>query len=100
MPDKKLEKVLNKIGVDSLDLMTEGSKWFVLEDQRLTPGAYRVRAEKVLNKSMDEMVKEKDWVTVSENCYPVGNVFGIDIYEATHKRTRQKVYVTTDELIL
>ncbi len=38
--------------------------------------------------------------TVNENCYPVGNVFGIDIYEATHKRTRQKVYVTIDELIL
>lgn len=98
--DKKLEKVLNKVGIDSLDLMTEGSRWFVLEDQRLTPGAYRVRGEKVLNKSMDEMVKEKDWVTVNENCYPVGNVFGIDIYEATHKRTRQKVYVTIDELIL
>lgn len=98
--DKKLEKVLNKAGVDSLDLISEGSKWFVLEDQRLTPGAYRVRGDKLLNKSLDEMVKEKDWVVVSNDCYPVGNVFGIDIYEATHKRTKQKVYVTIDELIL
>ena len=34
-------------------------------------------------------------IKVKDNCYPVGNIFGIDIYEVIHTRTNHKIYVKT-----
>ena len=96
--DSKIEKALMEAGVDILDFMIEQSTWFVLEDGRLSPGSYMIKHEKVLNSSMDEVVKPNDLVRVDENCYPVGEIFGLSVYEATHSKTKQKVYVTIGEL--
>ena len=97
--ENKIEEGLRSVGLDPTDFLSEGSKWFILEDGRLSPGEYKVRNDKVLNKTMDEMVKAKDWVAVGESAYPVGNIFGLNIYEATHKKTNQKVYITVEELL-
>ena len=59
---------------------------------------YKVQNPKLLNKSCDEMVWPKDQVRIEEECFPVGDVFGVDIYEATHIKTEQKIYVTASEL--
>jgi hypothetical protein len=72
--------------------------WFVLEDKRLSPGMYRVNDYKMLNCSFEEIVKPKDQVRVSETCYPVGDVFGIDVYEVTHINTNKNIYVVVSEL--
>jgi hypothetical protein len=98
--DSKLEQGLKDLGIDLTDIMIESSQWLVLEDGRLSPGSYKVRGPKLLNKTLDEFVKPKDWVRVDENAYPVGDVFGMNVYEATHQRTNQKVYVTIEELLL
>lgn len=90
-------------GVMALDEnvnMEYSNEWFVLEDGRLSPGKYQVASDKVLNTTCEELVKAKDWVRVSESCYPVGNIFGINVYEATHVKTNQKVYVTISELLV
>lgn len=91
---------LKECGVDPLDFLMEDNKWFVLEDGRLSPGDYRVAQDKLLNKTLDEVVKRKDWVTANDTCYPVGQIFGLSVYEMTHKRTKQPVYVTVQELRL
>ena len=65
----------------------------------LSPGVYRLRNEKVVNTTCEELVKAKDRVRVSDESYPVGDVFGIDVYEATHIPTNQKIYITVGELI-
>ena len=98
--DSKIEQGLKQLGLDTTDIMIESSQWLVLEDGRLSPGSYKVKVPKLLNKTLDEFVKPKDWVRVDENAYPVGDVFGMNVYEATHQRTNQKVYVTIEELIL
>lgn len=98
--EKTISEALKQAGVDQLDLLTEGSKWFILEDGRLSPGAYTVSADKVLNTSMDEIVRRKDTVIANEACYPVGDIFGVDIYEMTHRNTNQKVYVSVEELLV
>jgi hypothetical protein len=59
---------------------------------------YRLRDSKVLNSTIEEMCKAKDQIRILEDCYPIGDVFGVDIYEATHMRTNQKVYVTIREI--
>jgi hypothetical protein len=84
---------------ESID-MEHSNAWFVLEDNRLSPGNYKVINEKVLNGTCEEVVKAKDWVRIPEGCYPVGNIFGINIYEAIHIKTNQKVYVSISELLI
>jgi hypothetical protein len=49
---------------------------------------------------MDEMVSKKDTVIADEHCYPVGEIFGVQIYEMTHRNTNQKVYVSVEELLV
>jgi hypothetical protein len=98
LSDKDLSKILEECGVDQLDLMLESSQWFVTSDNMLSPGVYRLSEDKVLNGTYDDLVKAKDQIRIYEDCYPVGDVFGIDIYEAEHIRTRQKVYVSVNEI--
>jgi len=98
LSDKQLNKILEECGVDQLDMMLESSEWFVLKDGMLSPGVYRLSEDKVLNGTCDDIVNTKDQVRIHDDCYPVGDVFGIDIYEAEHIRTRQKLYVTVNEI--
>ena len=98
VPEDKILSGLKELGFDPTDMIAEDNQWFVLDDQRLSPGNYKLSFEKLLNISLDEMVKRDDTVKVDENAYPVSSFYGINIYEATHTRTKQKVYVTAQEL--
>lgn len=98
LSDNQLQKIIEEFGVDPLDLMLEQSQWFVLNDKQLSPGIYRLKEDKVLNGTFDDIVRTKDQIRISEDSYPVGSVFGIDIYEATHIKTNQKVYVSVNEI--
>ena len=96
--DSQLRNAMRKCGVDVSGLLAEENKWFVLEDKQLSPGIYRVHNPKILNKSCEEMVWAKDQVRVNEDAYPVGDIFGMDIYEATHVKTNQQIYITISEI--
>jgi len=98
MTDKEIKQICEKVGIEPLDFLNENSEWFVLEDRQLSHGVYRLRDSKVLNNTIEEMCNAKDQIRILEDCYPVGDVFGVDIYEATHMRTNQKVYVTIREI--
>lgn len=98
LSDATLDRIIEKLDIDPLDIMLEQNTWFVLEDQSISPGVYRLYEDKVLNGTADDIVNAKDQIRIHESCYPIGNVFGIDIYEAEHMRTRQKVYVTVNEI--
>lgn len=97
--DKNLEKILEKSGLEVMDLLSENSEWFLLEDKMLSPGVYRIRNEKVVNSTCEELVKARDKIRVLHDSYPVGDVFGIDVYEAVHMPTNQKIYITVGEII-
>ena len=96
---KGLEKICKELDVEVLDFLNEKNEWFLLEDKQLSPGVYRVNNPKLLNKSCSELVWAKDQIRIEDNSFPVGDVFGVDIYEATHIRTNQEVYVTASELV-
>ena len=97
--DKQILEGIAALGGDTEVNLPEGRDWFVLEDGRLSPGRYKVRNSKVLNLTCEELVNAKDVVVVDKNAYPVGDILGIDVYEATHFRTGQTVYVTVGELL-
>ena len=98
MPQGKILEALDVLDIDETEFLTEHSEWFVLEDTRLSPGSYKVLTSKLINDTMDEMVNARDKVKVSNDCYPVGDIFGINIYEVTHMRTNKSIYVSVGEL--
>lgn len=98
--NKHIIQGLNLLDIDTTDILSEGSQWLILDDGRLSPGSYRVKNSKLLNDTLDEMVNPKDRVKVEPNAYPVGEMFGLNIYEATHVNTKKKIYITIDELLL
>ena len=98
LTDKQLEKIIEKCNIDTYDILAEENQWFMLDDKQLSPGMYRVYNPKLLNTSCEEMVWAKDQIKVDEECFPVGDVFGLDIYEATHVKTNQKVFIAASEI--
>ena len=66
----------------------------------LSPGIYQLAEDdKMINSTCEELGKRKDKIRVPNDCYPVDNLFGLDIYEVIHTSTNQKMYVTAGELI-
>ena len=92
------ERVLEESEFDALDLINENSQWFMLDDKQISPGVYHMLNDKMLNESHDELVKRKDKIRILDDCYPVGDVMGLDIYEAIHQRTQRKIYLTVSEI--
>ena len=97
--EKGIKTICKEMDIDVLDFLNEKNEWFLLEEKQLSPGIYKVQNPKLLNESCAEMVWPKDQIRIKDDCYPVGDVFGVDIYEATHVNTEKKVFVTASELI-
>ena len=97
--DDDLDKILTKMEIDVLDFLNEDNQWFVLEDKSISPGMYRIKDEKIINSTYEPMVLPKDQIKIYEDLnFPVGSVFGMDIYQATHVKTNQRIYITTSEI--
>lgn len=98
LDDTRLAEICEKCDIDVLDFLNEHNQWFVLEDKQLSPGIYKLKETKIVNSSFEELVRSKDQIRVNDDSYPVGDVFGVDVYEATHIKTNQKVYFTISEI--
>ena len=98
LTDKNLKSILEKTDITTMDFLSEASDWFILEDGQLSPGVYRVNDYKIVNSSFEEIVFPKDKIRVAEDCYPLDNVFGLNIYKATHLKTNQPIYITSTEI--
>lgn len=98
LTDSNIESITQKLGVDKLDIILENNSWYMLEDGSIAPGVYRVHESKLINKTCDDIVWRKDQIRIHDNCQPIGDVFGIPIYEATHMKTNQKVFITVNEI--
>lgn len=98
LSDKNVMKIIRESGFDTLDMLQESSEWFLLDDKQLSPGIYRIKNEKVLSETLDDIVKAKDKVRILEQSYPVDNLIGIDIYEAIHLNTGKKIHIALGEI--
>lgn len=96
--EKKILKGLTSVGMDPTDILVEENQWFVLESGQLSPGVYVLKHEKIID-GVDLMIAKGSKVKVSEDAMPVGDIFGINIYEATHVNTNKKVYITSSEIV-
>jgi hypothetical protein len=97
--DDQLMKIHDKTGIDILDVLAEETQWFMLEDKQLSPGIYRMKNESITRNTYAEVVKKGDQIRIVDAMNtPVDEILGIDIYEAVHLNSKQKIYVTTSEI--
>ena len=97
LSDDQLGKIIQEVGIQPSDFLEENSQWFMLEDGTISPGIYRVKNAKICNRTLDEIILPKDQVKVFDGS-PIGDVFGINVYEATHVKTNQRLYITISEI--
>jgi hypothetical protein len=93
-----VEKIAEELPLDALGGLNEDVAWFRAEDGMLSPGTYRIDSTKISTTTFEEITKRGDKVRVEMNSYPIDNVLGQDIFEATHIPTGQTIYVATGEL--
>jgi len=98
LEDHKLYEICEKCDIDCLDFLNEHNQWFMLPDKMISPGLYKVRDYKIVNTTYEEVVRPKDSIRIYEDCYPVGDVFGLDVYKGVHVNTNQPVYFTISEI--
>ena len=99
LTDKGIERIVEACGLDRLDILAESSQWFILPEGNMSPGIYRMNEDgKMLNSTCEEVCKKGDKVRVENECYPIENICGLDIFEVTHIPTNQKIYITSGEL--
>lgn len=97
--DATIRKGLTESGIDLDNFIVENSQWFILEDQRLSPGIYRVTNPKCINETFDDVVKKFDKIRIESDAYPIGEMLGLNIYEAIHIPTSKKIYITSEEIL-
>ena len=91
-----IDQIHKETGIDILDCLAEETQWFMLEGNELSPGIYRIKNDSITTKC-EEVVKKGDQLRV-EVTMPIDEILGLSIYEATHLKSNQKVYITTAEL--
>ena len=98
LQDKHIEKIHKETGIDILDCLAEETQWFMLEDNQLSPGIYRMRNESITT-DCDEVVRKGDQIRITEEkSYPRDEIIGLKVYEAVHLKTQQTLYITTSEI--
>jgi hypothetical protein len=97
--DKNLDKILKESNIDASELLEQTMNWLILKDGSITPGTYKILETKIVNGILDEQCYAGDKIRIeAEANSPVGQVFGINIYEATHVNTNRKIYLSAGEL--
>jgi hypothetical protein len=79
-------------------MIAEDHAWYVLENNQLAPGIYRVKGDKLLGEGLEDVVRAKDQIRILDESFPVGDVFGMNVYEAIHLTSKKMVYITLGEI--
>ncbi len=100
--DKSLSKVLKEItDIDFMEakLHERTNAWYLTEDRKkIQASKYALNRDIALPKTGDLLAKKNSWVEITEHA-PVGDIFGIPVFEALHLKTNQKIYVIQEDII-
>lgn len=104
MSEKAVVKLLEKYCKENnieLDTQTlsECNQWNSDENGNLQEGSYQLRNDIASPKTGEIIAKAGTNVLVKETTSPVGSIMGSHVYMVEHIRTRQKIYVSTEDII-
>lgn len=99
LSDSNLYKIHDKTGIDFDHVLSEQSQWFILENNQLSPGMYKMKCEALTLDTYDDLVKKDDKIRITEeNSMPYSDIFDVPVYKAIHCKSNQTVLVTTSEI--
>lgn len=99
LSDKNLMKIHEETGIDILDMLSEHHEWYMLENNQLSPGLYRMKNDS-MTVQCEEIVRKGDKVRVEEEfSFPHTEIFGLPIYKVVHVKSSQSIYISTSEII-
>jgi hypothetical protein len=98
LSQNNIDKIHAETGIDILDMLSENSQWFIVENNRLSPGVYRMLND-TMTTECAEIVTKGDQIRIEESKdLPIGEIFGVNIYEAVHLKSQQRLYISTGEI--
>lgn len=100
LSDKSMNKVLKEAYATDFSQLTEGynNQWYLTEDgNKIQSGKYALVRDIALPKTGDILALKNSMVDITESA-PVGNIFGIDIFEGRHVKTGQSIYITQEDI--
>lgn len=100
MSDRSIGKILEEVaGFNPHNSQVEGlNEWYLDEVGNIETGKYALGRDIALPKTGEILAKKDTWVTISEAA-PVGRIFHLPVFKATHHKTTQTIYVTTEDII-
>jgi len=100
MSDAKLSEILHELtGIYADTYELNESAWYINEDASLRSGQYTLLNNIALPKTGEVFALKNSRITIGENAKPVGSIFGTSVYEALHYSTKQKIYITSHDII-
>ena len=95
LSNSDIEKIHNATGIDILDVLAEEHKWYILKNDEIGPGTYKLIGETLTQKLYE--TQKGDQVRIV-NGKPIDEILGIKIYEGVHIKTSHRIYMTTGEI--
>lgn len=96
MSEEAILKVLKKMDITFDDTLFE-STWY-MNNGMLQPGVYTLMNNAISPKTGEVIALTDSKIIVHENCFPVGTIIGSPIYEVTHIKTKQKIFINPGEI--
>jgi len=98
MTDEAIQRVLDEMEIDFDQDLFE-STWYMSENNQLYPGIYTLVDDLPSPKTGEYIAYKKSQIMVHENCYPIGDMLGVPIYEVIHVVTQQKIFVNPGDIV-
>jgi len=98
MTDEAIQRVLDEMEIDFDQDLSE-STWYMSENNQLYPGIYTLVDDLPSPKTGEYIAYKKSQIMVHENCYPIGDMLGVPIYEVIHVATQQKIFVNPGDIV-
>lgn len=99
--DIALAKILKEAtGVDihQTDLNEQiESEWFLTKDGNIQESTYTLVNDIALPSTGELLALKNSRVVVKEHA-PISAIFGLSVFEATHAKTKQKIYITRGDI--
>jgi flagella basal body P-ring formation protein FlgA len=97
MSEEAIIKVLDQVDVNFDDTLEE-STWYMTKNNALHPGVYTLQYDVASPKTGETIAQKNQKIVVHEGCIPIGQSIGANIYEVTHIKTKQKIYINAGEI--
>lgn len=90
--------LLEATGIDPRQIPIQESYWYITENSQLRAGQYILLNDIALPTTGEILALRHSKINIAENSLPCGNIFGVNVYSATHIKTQQKILITQHDI--